>query len=37
MLASAADSRTVFEDWLVRRQRLAASETIPEPHRRMQL
>lgn len=37
MLASAADSRTVFEDWLVRRQRLAASETIPEPHRRIQL
>ncbi|HQU45016.1 MAG TPA: hypothetical protein PK867_19525 [Pirellulales bacterium] len=37
MLASAAEARTVLDDWLVRRQRLAASESIREPHRRMQL
>lgn len=37
MPASSSDARTVFDDWLVRRQRLAASETVPEQHRRVQL
>src|SRR5487761_126937 len=32
-----ADERTLAEDWLVRRQRLAASQTAPEQHRRAQL
>jgi hypothetical protein len=37
MLASASEARTVFDDWLTRRQRLAASETVPELSRRVQL
>ncbi len=37
MLASAADARTVIDDWLLRRQRLAASESMPEQHRHIQL
>ena len=37
MLASAAEVRTVIDDWLVRRQRLAASETVPEQYRQVQL
>ena len=37
MLASASEARTVFDDWLTRRQRLAASETVPESSRRVQL
>ena len=37
MLASASEARTVLDDWLVRRQRLTTSETIPEPIRRSQL
>lgn len=37
MLASAAEARTVLDDWLTRRQRLSASETVPEPIRRTQL
>lgn len=37
MLASAAEARTVLDDWLIRRQRLTASETVPEPLRRSQL
>ena len=37
MLASAADERTLLDDWIARRQRLSASETMPEQHRRMQL
>lgn len=32
-----ADERTLVEDWLVRRQRIAASVTMPEQHRQMQL
>lgn len=32
-----ADERTLVEDWLVRRQRVAASVTMPEQHRQMQL
>lgn len=37
MLSSASEARTVFDDWLARRQRLAASETVPESSRRVQL
>lgn len=32
-----ADERTLIEDWLARRQRVAASVTMPEQHRQMQL
>ena len=32
-----ADERTLAEDWLVRRQRLAASQSVPEQQRQMQL
>lgn len=28
-----SDERTLAEDWLVRRQRLAVSQTVPEQHR----
>jgi hypothetical protein len=37
MLASAADERTLIEDWIVRRQRLSASDVMPGQHRAMQL
>lgn len=36
-MLAVADERTLAEDWRVRRQRVAASETMPEQHRQMQL